>query len=581
MSAGEVPADVHVRQDVVELNFTRVRRDVALSAGAHLVGAVRLLDRRFGRADDRAALGLRVAVLVHFALEEGGADTDVNAQRVFQEAAGILDRELVQGGVGQAVTRTQLVAIQVGDTVFLIVQTGEDVEEARLGRVREIDLTIVASLAVTGVVQGVGGAQGLRIRQLPDQRRADAVALGVGVVGRVDTHAVQGVAVAVQVNAACGLGATNETVGFRQNELARTTGRQSVLERRVEGEDQVVTQGETRLSTDVARVRRVLTQSPETVAVGVDVSLAIDEGRSRVLVVEVAVPGHAIGQAGRAVWVTLQLQISIVVVAVAVPVTRQRDEVAVVAQRLEELEVVLRLVQVALTLELVVRLVRVGEPGAGAKGTEFAGVHEREDATEVVVAQRTRDSTAEFRRRIDRAHVDRAARSRGRRGVNVGRAGVDRSAGDQVAVQLLVGVERIVAGVVQRHAVEGLRDPRAVEAVQTNVAARRAVGVVVGEAHARHEVQDFVDRLTGGLGLDELLRDGRARLADLFRDNGAVDGARAALAGDDDFVDFNGCGAGRLGRSGAGHENAAHEGGRRPEQLFAGGHLSVSPVMKA
>ncbi|MNY28343.1 hypothetical protein D3C86_1623140 [compost metagenome] len=74
-----------------------------------------------------------------------------------------------------------------------------------------------------------------------------------------------------------------------------------------------------------------MTQSPETVAVGVDVSLAIDEGRSRVLVVEVAFPGHAIGQAGRAVWVTLQLQIRIVVVAVAVPVTRQGDEVAVVA----------------------------------------------------------------------------------------------------------------------------------------------------------------------------------------------------------------------------------------------------------
>src|SRR5690606_24283656 len=118
-------------------------------------------------------------------------------------------------------------------------------------------------------------------------------------------------------------------------------------------------------------------------------------------------------------------------------------------------------------------------------------------------------------------------------------------------------------------------------AVQTDVAARRTIGVVVGEAHARNEVQNFVDRLTGGLGLDELLSDGRARLADGFSHHGAVDGARAATARDHDLLDFN-CGrAGRLSRSGLCHDEAAHQGGRRPEQLFADGHLSVSPEMEA
>ncbi|MNS51156.1 hypothetical protein D3C72_838220 [compost metagenome] len=397
----------------------------------------------------------------------------------------------------------------------------------------------------------------------------------------MDTNAVHGVAVAVQIDAARGLRTADQAVGFGQDELTRAAGRQSVLERRVEREDQVVAQREARLGAKVTGIRRVLTQTPVAVAVAVNVSHAVAIGRSRVAIVEVAVPGHAVGQAGRTVSVTLQLQVRIVVVAVAVPVAGQRDEVPVVAQRLEDLEVVLGLVQVALTLELVVRLIRIGEPGRGAERTDFAGVQQREDAAEVVIAQRALDATTEFRRRADRAHVDRTARSRGRRGVDVGRAGVDRSAGDQVAVQLLVGVERIVARVVQRHAVEGLRDARTVKAMQTDVAARRTIGVVIGEAHARNQVQDFVDRLTSGLSLDELRGDGRAGLANGFRHDGAVDVARPALAGDNDFVDFNGGRAGRLGRSGASHENAAHQGGRRPEQLFAVGHLSVSPVMKA
>src|SRR5690606_38029837 len=301
---------------------------------------------------------------------------------------------------------------------------------------------------------------------------------------------------------------------------------------------------------DVAGVRRVLAQRPVTVGVAVDIGLAVTIGRRRVIGVEIAVPGHAVGQAGRTVSVALQLQVRIVVVAVAVPVTGQRDKVAVVADRLVDLEVVLGLVQVAQTLELVVRLVRIGHPGARAPRADLTGVQQGENATEVVITQRSLDLTAEFRRRGDRAEVDGAARGRGRRGVDVGRAGVDRSRADQFRVQLLVGVQRVVARVVHRHAVEGLRNARTVEAVQTDVAARRAIGVVVGEAHARNKVQNFVDGLTGGLGLDELLSDARARLADGFSHHGAVDGARTATARDHDLFDFNGGRAGRLSRSG-------------------------------
>src|SRR5690606_24616110 len=127
------------------------------------------------------------------------------------------------------------------------------------------------------------------------------------------------------------------------------------------------------------------------------------------------------------------------------------------------------LVQVAEALVLVVRLVRIGQPGARAPRADFTGVHQGENATEVVVAQRSLDLAAEFRRRGDRAEVDGAAGGRGRRGVDVGRAGVNRSRTDQFRVQLLVGVQRIVARIVHRHAVEGLRNTRAVEAVQTDV----------------------------------------------------------------------------------------------------------------
>ncbi|MNE20371.1 hypothetical protein D3C80_1134880 [compost metagenome] len=117
--------------------------------------------------------------------------------------------------------------------------------------------------------------------------------------------------------------------------------------------------------------------------------------------------------------------------------------------------------------------------------------------------------------------------------------------------------------------------------MQTDVAARRTIGVRVGEAEARRQVQGLQNGLASTLGGDEFLVDGVAGLGDRFSNRQAFDVAGAALSGDDDVADFRRFRAGRLGRGGAGHEKAAHQGGRRPEQLFAVSHLSVSPMMKA
>src|SRR5690606_36632471 len=89
------------------------------------------------------------------------------------------------------------------------------------------------------------------------------------------------------------------------------------------------------------------------------------------------------------------------------------------------------------------------------------------------------------------------------------------------------------------------------------------------------------DGLTSSLGGDEFLVEGVTGLGDRFGDSQTVEVARAALASHDDVAYFRDLGAGRLGRSGAGHKEAAHQGGRRPEQLFAVSHRSVSPLMKA
>lgn len=122
-------------------------------------------------------------------------------------------------------------------------------------------------------------------------------------------------------------------------------------------------------------------------------------------------------------------------------------------------------------------------------------------------------------------------------------------------VELLVRVERVVARVVQRHAVERLRDTAVVEATDEQLAAGRTERVVVLEADARHQVDDIVDRLAGGLVRnDRLVEDllGLGRVGQLD----AID-RLGGMGADDDGLLFEIDRAGRLGHGGRGDEGHA------------------------
>ena len=79
--------------------------------------------------------------------------------------------------------------------------------------------------------------------------------------------------------------------------------------------------------------------------------------------------------------------------------------------------------------------------------------------------------------------------------VDVGGAEVHVDAIDELGIEHLVGEQGVVAGVVERNAIEGHRDARAVEAADAQVAARGAVAIVVGEVHARELVDGLEQRL--------------------------------------------------------------------------------------
>jgi len=107
-----------------------------------------------------------------------------------------------------------------------------------------------------GAVERVGNAESVVVVDLVDQRRVDAVAVGVGGVRPVEADAVEDVAVAVQVAAERAAIADQQRAAFRHYGLAAAVG-QHVLERRVKGEGQPVAQRETRLSANVGGIRRV------------------------------------------------------------------------------------------------------------------------------------------------------------------------------------------------------------------------------------------------------------------------------------------------------------------------------------
>ncbi|MNL28295.1 hypothetical protein D3C87_1499320 [compost metagenome] len=206
---------------------------------------------------------------------------------------------------------------------------------------------------------------------------------------------------------------------------------EGVLEAGVDRQAQAVSQGEARVAADVAGVRRVDTGLVRTRDVGrTRVALPVLELRQRDLLVAEEV-------------------------TVFVVVTRQADEVAVVAQRLVDAAIVLGLVDAEQGVEVIIFGLRGRKPGRSAPRAELTGVDHGEDAAEALIASRGDQAHAEVRRRTTGHHVDGAAGGRGGRAIDLGGAQIHTDARQGFRVGLLVGVDGVVAGVVQRNAVDG------------------------------------------------------------------------------------------------------------------------------
>ncbi len=313
---------------------------------------------------------------------------------------------------------------------------------------------------------------------------------------------------------------------------------------------------EQRLATQVARVRRVDVVLVAVARVGLD----LGAGARRRTRAGVFAEAHAGVRLERR-----QAHAVDEVVAVLVVVGDQADEVAIVADRLIDPRVVLLLVDLAGAVEDVVLGVGVAEPGAGAPGTDLAGVDHREEAAEVFFTVLAFDGHAEVVVGLAGHVVHRAAGGRSRRAVDVGRALVDVNLGDQLRVHLLVRIDRVVAAVVQRDAVLQQRHALRVETADVDVTTGRAEGVVVGEVDARQHVQRVQNRLARDLAGDEVLRDARASLRHGLGDDGAVLVTDRRSRDDHLFDDF---GAGRLGHGRAGCRQGADQSGRRQGEMF-------------
>ncbi len=107
----------------------------------------------------------------------------------------------------------------------------------------------------------------------------------------------------------------------------------------------------------------------------------------------------------------------------------------------------------------------------------------------------------------------------------------------------------------------------AVKAMDADVAAGIAVGIVVGEVEARHLVQVFKDGLAGRLGVDEVLGDGGTFLGDRDRLHDAGDALGLARDGHG-FDVFQRLGAGGLGEGAARHHQHQNRAGARHQDLL-------------
>ena len=142
------------------------------------------------------------------------------------------------------------------------------------------------------------------------------------------------------------------------------------------------------------------------------------------------------------------------------------------------------------------------EPGAGTAAGQIAGFDHAEHAPEIELPDRGRTHDVKIVAWGLGPKVDGAANRRGGRAINMGRAQVDVDLVDQLRINLLVGIDRIVARIVQRNAIEGQADAAGVETTDAERAARRTIGIVVLEADAGNLVDRVEDRLAGVLALD-------------------------------------------------------------------------------
>src|SRR3546814_14180556 len=89
------------------------------------------------------------------------------------------------------------------------------------------------------------------------------------------------------------------------------------------------------------------------------------------------------------------------------------------------------------------------------------------------------------------AVMDRRASFLSRGAGGIVSAEIDVNLLDQFGIELLAGIDRIAAGIVQRNAVEGLRNSSVGEAANIHGAASRAEGIVVLETDARQQVDEI------------------------------------------------------------------------------------------
>ena len=415
-----------------------------------------------------------------------------------------------------------------------------------------------------GIVAGIGEADPVGVVYRPDQRGVDAVAVRIGQVGRVHLDGVQGVVVAVEVPARAGgaRGALQPVVGLGQHREAAAV-RQDVLGGRVEGEDQVVQDVVLELAPDVPGVRGV---DPDIVVVGAaaDADLAQEVHEVGLGIVVLGSARH--WRRTRAARVILEPvavlavlgkgHVAVEGIPVLVVVEGDAGKVAVVAEGLEDPGVVLGLLELTRSLELVVLGVGTRDEGAGPEGADLAGVQHGEEAAEVEASDLAGHLAADVRLGTTGDVVDGAAGGGGRRAIHVGGAEVHFRPLDQLGVELLVGVDGVVAAVVQLGAVPLQGDPGTVEAAQAHVAARVTVAVRVIEVIARDDVQGVGDRLAGHLLGDEVLADGDLGLRSRLLDQ-ALDGTVLGAC-DDDFL--KGGRARGLRHRRAGDQEGGHQG---------------------